>query len=479
MTKTTWPIAIFLCLFFSPGFLNAGEFRHLNGVIHLQTSFDGAGAHSLQELILMAKQKGIEVLIPTDHDLQVMTYGIAPFRNLIRRREERPSVIKIGPDKFLAEISRVNQMQDDVLVIPGVQSSPFYYWSGNPLSKNLSANDYRKELLLIGMQSPEDYAGLPVLHRGFSTRYTKELLGRSFLFLGALLISLYLFFQKGILRKGACIIGVLSIIMLIDQHPFRSSKFDPYHGDQGIAPFQELIDYVNERGGMVFWAHPESNYAVNGVQLGPVKLMTKHYPEDLLESTGYTGFEAIYGDTITATDPGMQWDRVLLAYCRGEREKPTWGISGADFRESRTGERIDEFQNVFLVREKTHREVLDALSKGRMVAVRKGKKVGLVLNRFVVKNENTGHIAEMGQTLNLKGIPLVEVSVSADDGGKHPIDVVLVRGGEIVKSFRDVTPLSFRFHDSDRWKKKTYYRLEARGNSNIGRLLTNPIFVSR
>lgn len=477
--KKNRPAAILFCLLLFPGFVKAGEFQPLFGVIHVQTAFDGAGAHSLQELVRLAKQKGIDVLITADHDLQVMAYGIPPFRNLIKHREERPSVIQIGPDKFLAEIDRINQMQKDVLVIPGVQSSPFYYWRGNPLSKNLTAYDYRKELLLVGMQSPEDYAGLPLLHRGFSTRYTKHLLGRSFLFLGALLLSIYLFFQKKILRVGACAIGVLSILMLIDQHPFQSSKFDPYHGDQGIKPYQELIDYVNERGGMVFWAHPESNYATDGVQLGPVRLITKHYPEDLSKSTGYAGFEALYGDTITATNPGMQWDQVLHAYCRGERKKPVWGIAGADFHGDRAGERIDEFQTVFMIRNKTQREVLHAMSRGRMVAVRKGRKTGLSLDRFVVQNEKTGQIAELGQKLKLKGSPLVAFSVSADDDGAHPVEVTLVRDGAVVKTFQDTTPITFQFHDQDDWRGKKYYRLEVRGNSNVGRLLSNPIFVEK
>ncbi len=67
--------------------------------------------------------------------------------------------------------------------------------------------------------------------------------------------------------------------MMVNHHPFKSSRFDPYHGDQGEAPFQDVIDYARSRGGMVFWAHPESNYSKNGVEMGPVKLMTEHYPD--------------------------------------------------------------------------------------------------------------------------------------------------------------------------------------------------------
>jgi len=115
---------------------------------------------------------------------------------------------------------------------------------------------------------------------------------------------------------------------MVDQHPFKSSRFDPYHGDMGQAPFQVAIDYARSRGGLVYWAHPESNYSNKGVQMGPVKLMTAHYPEALIETDNYTGFAALYGDNITATKAGMQWDRALVQYCSGDRADPVWGIAG-------------------------------------------------------------------------------------------------------------------------------------------------------
>ena len=51
--------AVLFYLFLVAGFVNAKEFYPLTGVIHVQTSFDGAGAYSLRELMTMAKQKNI------------------------------------------------------------------------------------------------------------------------------------------------------------------------------------------------------------------------------------------------------------------------------------------------------------------------------------------------------------------------------------------------------------------------------------
>lgn len=468
---------ILMFIFLFKGSVTAAQkWLQVPGVIHVQTSFDGAGQYSLDQLVAMAKEKKLEVLIPSDHDLQAMEYGVFPFRNIIKKREQRNSVIKNGPKKFLDQVARVNQMQNQVLVIPGVQSSPFYYWTGSPLGKNLTAHDYRKELLLVGMQSPEDYQGLPLLHSKFSTRYTKKMLPRSLAFLAGLLLSVYLLLHTGIPRILGWILCLLSVGLLINHHPFHSSRFDPYHGDQGIMPYQELIDYVSERNGLVFWLHPESNYAVNGTQLGPVKLVTQHYPDDLIAAKGYTGFEALYGDNITAIDPGKHWDKILNDYCLGHRDRPVWGISGADFRGSK-GEEIDTFQTIFLVRYKTTGAILEALSRGRMYAVEKGADKRLSLDQFQIKDNTSGNLAISGQDLDLQGPPLVEVRLSASDSGRYPVKVSLIRGGKAMESFEGETPLEFHFLDQDQRAGKTYYRLDARGAAG-GRLLSNPIFVS-
>ena len=476
LMKNTTTAMIVFCLVLLKGPASAQEFFQLPGVIHVQTSFDDSGLYSIDQLVAVAKEKGMEFIVPTDHDLQVMEYGVFPFRNLIKKREERNSVIKLGPEKYLAEINRANQKQNEVLVIPGVQSSPFYYWTGSPFSGDLTAHEFRKEFLLIGMRTSEDYLSLPILHRGFSTHYTKELLLQSFVFLAALVLSVYLVIQKGTLRILGCIVGFFSLALLINHHPFQSSLFDPYHGDQGIKPFQELIDYVNERKGLVFWAHPESNYAVNGVQLGPVKLMTKHYPEDLIASTGYTGFEAIYGDNITATDPGKQWDHVLKAYCQGDRSSPVWGISGADFRGQKNDDAFGTYQTILLVKNKSTDDVLEALSSGRFYAIRKGNGSRLSIDHFKVKDKDTDSLAIMGGEIDIKKFPVLTFKLSATDGDHYNINVVVVRGGEVIKSFHGETPLSFCFVDKDQWTGKTFYRLEVRGSS-VGRLFSNPIFA--
>jgi len=63
------------------------------------------------------------------------------------------------------------------------------------------------------------------------------------------------------------------------------------------------------------------------------------------------------------------------------------------------------------------------------------------------------------------------------DNGQHSVKVSLIRGGEVVKIFKGETPLAFNFVDQDYRPGKTYYRLDVR-SKGVGRLLSNPIFVS-
>jgi len=449
----------------------------LPGVVHVHSTFS-SGRYSIEELVAKAAERHLEVMVLTDHDLVVMEYGIFPFRNLIKTRRERRSVLLAGPRAYLSEIQRLNSRQQSVLIVPGVQSSPFYYWQGTPWGKGLTAHNYRKELLLVGLSSPDDYADLPLMHGGFSTRHVKALLPGFLIFFAAFSLSIYLIFQKGRIRYCGLGVALMSIALMVDHHPFKSSRFDAYHGDQGTAPYQEAIDYTRSRGGLAFWAHPESNYANAPFKLGPIEMRTDRYPAELIASKDYTGFAAIYGDSYSADKAGMQWDQVLLDYCRKIRGHPVWAIAGADFHDEKKSVDLDTFQTIFLVKRKRTKEVLQALAQGRVYAVRKSAVMRLCLDQFQIKDQSAGKPAIMGEEMDTTGKPVIEGRVSASDGGSHAVTVSVIRGGKQAWSFEGRTPLDFKLLDEDQWTGKSFYRLDVKGNAG-GHLLSNPIFVTR
>jgi hypothetical protein len=316
------------------------------------------------------------------------------------------------------------------------------------------------------------------LNGGFSTRYVKHLLPRFMIFFTVFLLSIYLICQKGKTRLCGLVMAALSIALMIDHHPFKSSRFDAYHGDQGTAPYQEVIDYVGSRGGLVFWAHPESSYAKTGVELGPIKMVTKPYPAELVASKNYTGFAAIYGDSSNAAEAGKYWDRVLQDYCRGNRNHAAWAIAEADFHEEQKGFDLDSFQTIFLVKNKSSQEVIQALERGRVYAVRKSEGMRLALEKFQVQDKSTGRTAIMGEKMNARKALVVGGRLSASDNGGHAVTVSVIRGGKQAWSFEGQTPLDFQLVDQDRWRGTTFYRLAVKGREG-GYLLSNPIFVTR
>jgi hypothetical protein len=450
----------------------------LSAVIHVHSTVS-SGRYTLEELVEKARRLGVDVLVPTDHDRVALEYGLPPFRRLLKLKRENPSVLRSGPERYLDEIASLNAVQESVRVVPGVQSSPFYHWSGSPWRGNLTAHDYHKELLLVGMQDPEDYRRLPILHNGFSpSPLAAQIPAFAATAAGFLIAAVFFLCWRGRLKQGAALLALIGVAAMIDRHPFSDSRFDPYHGNQGIAPYQQVIDHAQRRGGLVFWAHPESNYPVAGVPMGPVTLVTDHYSEDLSRAHGYTGFAALYGDTSTITEPGALWDRILNQYARGERAEPVWGIAEADFHEEADGMELDTFQTVIRSRSKAVSDVVEALGRGRCYAVRKGRGYRLVLASFEVRDPQTGRAASAGDEIAVTGPPRVMLALDASDGNSRRVTVDLVRGGDLIRRIEGELPLEVEFADIEHWEGRSYYRLEARGAEDSS-LISNPIFVER
>ena len=448
-------------------------YQQVAGLVDLRTTYSD-GAHDLNFLIDLAKKRGVDVLFINDHDRMAMEYGIFPLRNIIRKKEELPSINSRGAEEYFQGIKQAAQQHPEIILIPGSETAPFYYWTGSPFKDNLTAHNGERHLLIMGLENPQDYKDLPILHNGFSTLHFKQLLPLSIVFLVLMLLGLILALRRGYLRILGIVVLVNASLMLIEFHPFKSSVFDQYSGDQGYLPYQELIDYVRDRGGVTFWTHPEASAGAN-LRKGPITVKTPPHPEALLMTKGYTGFGSIYGTWITTTEPGMEWDRALLEYCRGGRGTPAWGISTADYHEEGLGgEKLGNFPTVFLVNKKTREEVLQSLRQGRMYACRTGKNFQrFVLQDFSVSDYNTNHQVNMGETIELKNEPEIRIKVSSSDQGAYNVDLRVIRSGKLIKTLSKTTPFVFDFKD-DYFNpgELVYYRLDI-----PGRLVSNPIFV--
>ena len=90
--STHFHICLIVLILIFGGRASAGEYIQLPGVIHVHSTFS-SGKYSIGELVSRAEGKGLEVLLVTDTYQAVMQYGLFPFHNLIKKREERRSVM--------------------------------------------------------------------------------------------------------------------------------------------------------------------------------------------------------------------------------------------------------------------------------------------------------------------------------------------------------------------------------------------------
>ncbi len=466
---------VFLMSFICPAGLHAEPEREIYtqiaGLIDIRSTFSD-GAHTIEELAQIALSRGFRILFINDHDQIGLSYGIPPFRNLIRRKEIFSSIITNGVEDYLKEIEMVSGKYPDILIIPGCEVSAYYYWTGSWLKDDLTVNQYDRKMLVINLTKTSDYKQIPNIPYNFSLRYTLKLLPGALVFILPLLAGIILIRKKGLSRIAGYVLAVLSILAIVDYNPFRSSPFNPYKGDQGIAPYQELIDYVNEKGGLSIWNYPEQRSGNR--RHGPIYTSTPPYPQVLHETKDYTGFSAIYGEYTTVTGPSMEWDRVLNDYCAGRRKSPVWGVSTADFHEDgRLNLKLGAFLTTFLVKGFTRDGLLDSMKKGRMYCSRGDGKVWPILEYFYISGSD-GAKSIMGETLITDTAPVVNFRVSYNDNKARPVTIELIRGGQLVDSYTGETPLDIKITDNSIPKgQKTYYRLRDTRES----LVSNPVFA--
>lgn len=421
----------------------------VRGVMDIHSNISD-GQSSLERITGLAKEKGISVLVFGDSALRKWEYGIWPLRNLIKKTYQENSVLRFGAEKYVKKLITLEKESSGLVLIPGVEVSPFFYWEGSPFSKNLALIDYYKQFLVIGLK-PNDYQNLPIVgNRRFF------FLSRNMLF--ALWPMLIIVFGLGLLRKkilGISLI-VIGVLFLVNNLPFSTSRFNVYQGYQGVKPYQGLIDYVYKKGGLIFWAHPEM---LSQKRYFGIETYTLTHPEDLLLTHDYTGFGVTSGAKLT--EIGNIWDKMLLEYIEGKRKNPVWIIGAVHY--TREQGKIDNPETLFFIKEARQEDVLDALRQGRMYVRFKLGEEPMVLREFKAKNIGSGSIQ-----IIIKG---------NSSSTLKPVKIELIRNGKVFKSFEETrSEWLIAVEDNLSAKEKTaYYRLKISSDSCL--ILSNPVFT--
>lgn len=474
--------------------LEAAEpLKQIPAVVHVHSTWS-SGDHSLDELIARARAVGVEVIFLTENHLLRFEYGLPPLRNLLRYRMEYPSLLSRGPEAFLRAVHAANARQKDVLLIPGAQVIPHYFWTGSLLQRTLTMHDSQKDILALGLSRAEDYQELPVVGNYGAARWGPATFW--FLWPAVLLVPgiwllrarrrssiRFQYFQVAVERRytGYAILCLATAaLFLANNFPFRMPLVSPYDRSAGLQPHQAVIDFVNSRGGASVWSLPEArDHQVATVAGMQVTINTDPYPSDLLRTDRFTAFGGLYEDTTTFTRPGGGWDRLLADYLSGRRTAPAWAIGEAAYHEEgHAGKRFGTVLTVFLVDRKTPPTLLEALRAGRFYALLRSPEAGLILDQFQVLLPGRPP-AESGDRIMLRAgdKPEVRAAIHVTDGRRIGIRVLLVRNGKVVDSLEGETPFTLRWSESTLpGGASVFYRLEVRGPAGH-QILSNPIFV--
>lgn len=396
-----------LVLFILSGLASAGELFQVPAAIQIASTVSD-GKYSLDEIVRTARENGIKIVILGERDFMRWEYGLWPLRGLIKKTVESNSLFAYGIERYFKEIERLRKQNPDMLIIPGVESAPFYYWEGSPFRENLKIKNWHKHMLIVGLKKIEDYENIPSLSN----------------------------------PRG----------------PGGSFRYDQYHGDLGPKPYQNLIDYVNQRDGLIYWAHPEAG---NISSRGDIGIETREYPADMGKTDGYTGFTVFYDGYEKTGKPGGIWDKLLKEYCRGERKSPVWAIGGLGFDQGgELSAAMKDLKVILYLSEWSQEAVLAALREGRNYVILGGSNLKLEGFAVEIKDDK----------------PLVKIKGYAASDKDIRLQIKLIRQGAVIKTFEAGNIFDIVYEDPSYVKgEKTYYRLEI--DCAGGMLIANPVFV--
>jgi len=466
------------------------------------------GDFSLSEVVDAAHEAGLSALIVTDRDVMRWEYGLWPLRRLVKKSVATPSISTYGYSNYLRDIEFQSNRYPELIVIPGAEVAPFYYWTGWPFTRSLTINDGHRRILVVGLTEALDMRQLPSVARLPTLTRTWRWMDIFRLFpFGLIALGVFLFIKwecpssdeegRGCRRLAlrwritGIVAVLLGIVFISNENPLFPAAYDQYERGAGYAPYQRLADYVRGRGGLAFWSHFE---AANVDEREGVRMETAAHPEAVLETTGFTGFSIFTEGDDVVGEPGGQWDRALLEYCRGERDAPVWAVAGMSFdrgtREELNG-RMRGARTYVLGDALNWHDLYEAMRLGRMYATVGGREDQIFLREFSLMDSSTGQRAGPGRDVIISGSPIVALTADREnieeetaeegqeslrpDEGPKDVNLKVIRNGEVIKDEAHSLPLRFIYVDPQPLTKKSFYRAVITRGPQV--IATNPIFV--
>ena len=479
-------IALVSCLVGSIAYAEGPDDRlPLLATVHVHSTAS-TGELTIEALAQRAELLGLDVLILTDNLSLRYEYGLWPLPGLLKRQVRFPSVLEYGIDRYLEDIKAAQSRHPNLIILPGVEVAPHYYWTGSLLGRSLTMHNAQRNLLVLGLTNPEDYRSLPANGNPGSYRLDwRGAVNGSPILLVVPAVLLWMprrrsSERRSLRRSAACVLIVLAVALVANAWPLSQPAFSSYDDQLGYRPYQALIDDVKAKGGLVFWSLTEARdfheYAAG--PLGVVTVKTEPHPEAMLMTTGYTGFGGLYQDGRTTINPGELWDRLLQLSASERRPAPVLigelALHGLNERDKD----LHRLVTALWVKERTVAGVLEALRSGHSYAAGNSHHhIQLRLDEFRVVCQGGAKSASVGDRLDpgtARDLSIL-LSVTARDDGRHPVTVRVIRSGQVLARLAGETPFRATWPDTTApTGEPVTYRVEITGSAE---LLSNPIIV--
>lgn len=459
------------------------EWPSYRTVIHVHSDVS-SGEYSFDELASIARNYGVDAVFLTDNHWLGFQYGLPRLEQVAWVSKKLPSVLTYGPRRFLKEVAKTNRRQDEVLLIPGIEVIPRYYWAGSPLRGDLTNWNMQRNLMILGVDDPAFIRDLPVAAGYVDRRDSVSVFfSRLVVIWLALAFSLAAWWPKAKaywrhrslrMARGEFILLVLlpSALLVMLFNVFENGKAHDIYGRKvGVDAEQRVIDAAADRQYFCYWAHPEADDAN---RYGPVRIRSNPYPDMLRRTRNYTAFAALYEQDNQLYLAGHEWDQVLLDYIRGVRGYPSWALGEMLYHyEGHAGKKMPNVETVIWADHKTQPELLNSLKRGRFYSRRRSDKNALILNEFSI-NESK---ADTAWVKHEHGSVSLRIAVAAEQPMDESVTLTVVKNGEVLYESQVSPPELVTVNDKvDTGAELSYYRVYLRGAYPL-QLVSNPLFV--
>ena len=238
------------CLF-SPGVVAGSDLKQYTAAIHVHSTFSG-GENTITELARFARERSVDVLVLTDSFLTTATYGVWPLDRIGFEginKKVRPAVRDRGVDNYFAAVREARNQFPDLVILPGVEVIPYYYWKGLPWDE-LTLYDFDRHLIVLGLTAEqmrhlpvignETWANTPKEWTMFVIPFSLLMSGIGLLFAKRekkIRLQYYTVKRQKRLWGLAIPVAVSGLLLMWNNYPF-GSVHDPYSGEHDILSYQ-------------------------------------------------------------------------------------------------------------------------------------------------------------------------------------------------------------------------------------------------